>query len=159
MMQKHPYDYILGSTLQTTRVDLRSRRGTLAHFPKQQLIVTWAGDLTFTEGPPLVSLSFGWEMSGNLARYKKNFFILLFPGGKNILHYRQLATFQSILTTSLRELVYSISENVRDVLISVISWEISALLFRWNLEPLWWKKPQKPLVMDPSSCKSRLNNL
>ena len=39
-MQKYPSDYILGSTLQTTRVDLRSRRGALAHFPKQQLIVT-----------------------------------------------------------------------------------------------------------------------
>lgn len=158
-MQKHPSDYILGSTLQTTRVDLRSRRGALAHFPKQQLIVTWAGDLTFTEGPPLVSLSFGWEMAGNLARYKKKCLHTVISRGKNILHYRQLATFQSILTTSLRELVYSISENVRDVLISVISWEISALLFRWNLEPLWWKKPQKPLVMDPSSCESRLNNL
>lgn len=153
MMQKHPYDYILGSTLQTTRVDLRSRRGALAHFPKQQLIVTRAGDLTFTEGPPLVSLSFGWEMAGNLARYKKMSSYCYFQGKKNFLHYRQLATFQSILTTSLRELVYSISENVRDVLISVISWEISALLFRW------WKKPQKPLVMDPSSCESRLNNL
>ena len=153
-MQKHPSDYILGSTLQTTRVDLRSRRGALAHFPKQQLIVTWAGDLTFTEGPPLVSLSFGWEMAGNLARYKKIMSSYwYFQGDKNTLHYRQLATFQSILSTSLRELVYSISENVRDVLISVISWEISALLFRW------WKKPQKPLVMDPSSCESRLNNL
>ena len=159
-MQKYPSDYILGSTLQTTRVDLRSRREALAHFPKQQLIVTWACDLTFTEGSPLVRLSFGWEMAGNLARYKKIMSsYCYFQGDKNTLHYRQLATFQSILSTSLRELVYSISENVRDVLISVISWEISAPLFRWNLEPLWWKKPQKPLVMDPSSCESRLNNL